>query len=352
MSFTSNRVIRLLAAIGAAFLLFTTVSLCKLLLAFHHNSNYASAFAAAPPRDAFDGKVFWITGASSGIGRQMVRHLCSSHDNVKLILSSRRKAVLEEVAAECTNMGMGAEAKVLALDLSDIASLPSKAKKALSLYGGNGVDILFNNGGVSTRSMARNSGFDVDTFVTHVDFLSYVALTKALLPSWETNDNKEKNNSRPSIINTSSVTGKVGVPVRTSYSAAKHAIHGWFNAFRIEQEIVGHPVNVLNVVLGSTRTSLAHNAIVESSNQKFGQSDGNIESGLDPTFIVERVLASAHAGHNEMWIAPKKEMLILYLNQYIPETAYKIMSGTVAKQYAVQKEITPSPKGDGEGGEL
>ena len=100
-------------------------------------------------------------------GRALALHLSSKHDNVKLILASRRQDTLEEVAAECMKRGAG-DAKVLTMDLSDHASLPSKAKSALSMYECGRVDILVNNGGVSTRSMARNSSFDVDTFVTDV----------------------------------------------------------------------------------------------------------------------------------------------------------------------------------------
>ena len=96
-------------------------------------------------------------------------YISSNHDDVKLILSSRRQDVLEEVAAECMKMGSTCTAKVLTIDLSDHASIQSKAKEALQLYGGDhGIDILVNNGGVSTRSMARNASFDVDTFVTDV----------------------------------------------------------------------------------------------------------------------------------------------------------------------------------------
>ena len=76
--------------------------------------------------------------------------------------------MLEEVAAECMKMGPTCTTKVLTIDLSDHASIQSKAEEALELYGDHGIDILVNNGGVSTRSMARNSSFDVDTFVTDV----------------------------------------------------------------------------------------------------------------------------------------------------------------------------------------
>jgi len=331
MNPSNNRLIAF-AAIGAASVLFAGVSFGKLLIALSRKSNFASAFLPAPPRDAFAGKVFWITGASSGIGRALALHICSNHDNVKLILSSRRKGALEEVAADCRKRGAdGIEVKVLTVDLSDLTSLPSKAKKALGMYGGH-IDVLVNNGGVTTRSFARDSGFDVDSHVTNVDFLSYVSLTKALIPSWES-----QSSSKPLIINTSSVAGKVGVPVRTSYCGAKFAIQGWFDAFRIEQLMVGHPVDVLNVVLGSTRTNVARNAITESTDKSFGESDSNIEGGLDPEFVVGRVLATAYAGHKEIWIAPKKEMLILYLTQYMPDMAYKIMVTSMSKTYAIQK---------------
>lgn len=263
----------------------------------------------------------------------MAFHICSNYDGVKLILSSRREDVLKEVAAECRQNGSEEnEVKVLPLDLSELSNLPSQTEAALSLFGT--VDILVNNGGVSTRSMARNSSFDVDVFVANVDFLSYVSLTKSLLPSWE---EKRVGNFNPLIINTSSVAGKIGAPVRSSYCAAKHAIMGWFDAFRIEQQLLGKPVDVLNIVLGSTRTNVARNAIVESVDKKFGSSDTNIDSGLDPEFVAKKVLAAAYAERQEIWLAPKKELMMMYLNQFVPNLAKKIMLKSIAKQYAVQK---------------
>lgn len=319
---------------GTFFLLLTTVFLLKLVVAMKQKCNFASAIAPMPPRDAFANKIVWISGASSGYGRALALHLCSHHDDVRLILSSRRKSVLDEVAAECRKMGNGsASVKVLSMDLFDHDTLPSKATEALSLFGGR-IDVLVNNGGVTTRSMARNATFDVDAYVMNLDFLAYVKLTKLLLPTWESQQ------THPIIINTTSVAGKVGVPVRTAYCAAKHAIHGWFDAFRIEQDIIGRQISVLNVVLGSTRTNVARNAISTSPETRFGEDcvDFNIESGLDPNFVVERVVAAAYARHNEIWIAPRKELLVLYLNQYLPESAKKILSKKLAKQYAVEKE--------------
>ena len=93
-------------------------------------------------------------------------HLASKYDNVKLILASRRQEALEDVAAECIKLG-ASDAQVLSIDLADHTSIPSKVKAALAMYQGR-VDILINNGGVSTRAMARKASFDVDSFVTDV----------------------------------------------------------------------------------------------------------------------------------------------------------------------------------------
>ena len=56
------------------------------------------------------------------------------------------------------------------MDLVDHPSLTSKAEEALSMSDGR-IDILVNNVGVGTISMARNAGSDVNSFVTNVDFL-------------------------------------------------------------------------------------------------------------------------------------------------------------------------------------
>lgn len=325
-----------LALVGASFLLFAAVSLLKLAIAINRKCNTKATFASKPPRDAFAGKTIWISGASSGYGRALALHLCSHHDDVQLILSSRRKSVLEEVATMCLAAGNGrASVKVLPLDLNDFASLPSKVEEAISLFD-SPIDILVNNGGITTRSLATNATFGVDERVIRVDFLAYVLLTKCLLKScWERQEMK----TNPIIINTTSVAGKIGLPVRTAYCGAKHALHGWFDSLRMEQSIInGKPIHILNVVLGSTRTNIARNAITSNPETKFGDDtvDMNIESGLDPNFVVERVVAVAYARQDEIWIAPRKELLVLYLSQYFPEMAKKLISKKFAKQYAVQ----------------
>src|SRR5512133_3333981 len=96
-------------------------------------------------RRFYDGKVIWITGASSGIGEALARQL--SEYNTRLVLSSNQPEELLRVKA-------GLKLKpddvyVLPLDLNEPSSLQEKAKEALKVFGH--IDILINNGGISQR---------------------------------------------------------------------------------------------------------------------------------------------------------------------------------------------------------
>ena len=123
----------------------------------------------------FENKTIWITGASSGIGEALTFQLAKQ--NCKLIISSRRETVLNEVKNKCQQPE---NIKVLPLDLADYKSLPTIVEKAIKLFGK--VDILINNGGISHRSLIIDTAIEVDKKLMEIDYLGTVALSKALLP--------------------------------------------------------------------------------------------------------------------------------------------------------------------------
>ncbi len=157
------------------------------------------------------GKVIWITGASSGIGEALTYELVRK--GAKLILSARRKEELERVKGNCT-----AEAqpfiRLLPLDLSEPSTLKLSAEAAIQLFGH--IDILINNGGISQRSLAKDTTLDVDRRIMEVDYFGSLALTKHILPHFL----KRKAGH---FVTITSVMGKIGTPYRTGYAAAKHA---------------------------------------------------------------------------------------------------------------------------------
>jgi short-subunit dehydrogenase len=177
-----------------------------------------TALAKLSPR-AFHGKICWITGASSGIGKQLAIVLASQ--GAKLILSSRREDVLFDLAKDLKTRFRNENIKVVRLDLEDLPSIPLAAQQALSAF--NGMDFLFNNGGVSTRALARDSGFDLDLKVMKIDFLSYACIAKEVLPRMIAQ-------KQGHFVNISSLAGKAGINLRSSYCAAKFAILGHFDS--------------------------------------------------------------------------------------------------------------------------
>ena len=167
-------------------------------------------------------KIVWITGASSGIGAELAK--IYSHRGIKLILSSRNVRALERVKSKCY---YPENIKILPVDLNDFYAAPALVKKAYNIFGR--IDILINNAGVSQRSLIVDTQFDVLKKLIEINYLGTVALSRALLPFF-------LKQGFGHYVVVSSVMGKYGSPFRSGYSAAKHALHGFFDVMRMEHQ--------------------------------------------------------------------------------------------------------------------
>ena len=121
----------------------------------------------------FGGKVAWITGASSGIGQTLATALLERGASV--ILSGRRADALEQVAAAAP-----ARALVLPFEATAFNALPGVVDLAWAWRGR--IDLLINSAGISQRSLALDTLFDVYRQLIDVDYLAPVALTQQILP--------------------------------------------------------------------------------------------------------------------------------------------------------------------------
>eukprot|EP00051_Salpingoeca_urceolata_P013060 m.163316 g.163316 ORF g.163316 m.163316 type:complete len:272 (+) comp17686_c0_seq6:1465-2280(+) len=187
--------------------------------------------AAASRNAFFQGKVVWVTGASDGIGAAVAR--AASQRGARVILSARRGFELGRVAVECP------DSKVLVMDLTDTASLKSKAIEAAELFA-MPVDMLIHCAGVSSRSSARDTVLGVDRQVLEVNFFGPIELTRRVTEHMRTA------NRQGHIAIVSSVQGKLALPFRTSYCASKHAVQGYFTALRAELASSGIGVTIVN----------------------------------------------------------------------------------------------------------
>lgn len=131
------------------------------------------------------------------------------------------------------------------------------------------VDICVNNGGISMRDEFSVLDFSVCETMVNTNLLSHIAVIKALLPGMVAQKSGH-------IVNVSSGSGVLGMPMRTMYSATKFGIAGFGKALRAEVKHQG--VKVTNVYPGYVQTNISRNAIT-GTGEKFGKLDSNINKG-------------------------------------------------------------------------
>jgi short-subunit dehydrogenase len=252
-------------------------------------------------------KVVWVTGASSGIGEALVYEL-ARRKGVRLILSSRRKEELERVKGNCPRP-VQANVRTLPLDLAQPDTLKLNVEAAVQFFGH--VDILINNGGISQRSLAKDTLLSVDRQVMEVDYFGTVALTKFLLPHFL----KRKTGH---FVTVSSVMGIIGTPYRSGYAAAKHALHGFFDSLRAELWKDSRSIYVTLICPGWVRTNVTLNALT-GDGSKLNKMDKTTEHGLSAKHCAEKIIEAIQKKKEEVYIGGAKEVFGVYLKRFFPK---------------------------------
>lgn len=256
----------------------------------------------------FSDKIIWITGASSGIGKALAIEL--SHQNAKIILSSRKSNELELVKEQCKDANA---VKIVTLDLEDYTNLQSKVEEAIAAFGK--IDILVNNGGISQRSLAIDTLIAVDKRIMDINYLGTVALSKAILPHFI-------KNKKGHFVVTTSIVGKIGTPLRSSYAASKHALHGFFDSLRAEHH--KDNISVTLVCPGFVNTNVSKNALTGNGTpqQKMDIATAN---GISPERFAKLMAKAIQHKKEEVYIAGAKEKLGVYVKRFYPKLLSKLI---------------------------
>ena len=169
------------------------------------------------------------------------------------------------------------------------------------------IDLLINNAGISQRAYIKDCIFEVDQEIMAVNYLGAVALTKAVLPHM-----LEKGSGH--VVAISSVMGKFGAPLRSAYSASKHALHGFFDAFHAELGPLGIDSTV--ICGGYVRTRVTINALT-GNGAKSNQMSKASQNGMLPEEFAQKALKAIARKKKETWIG-RREIWAIYLNLYFP----------------------------------
>jgi dehydrogenase/reductase SDR family member 7B len=248
----------------------------------------------------FKNKRVWITGASSGIGEALAYAFADK--GAHLILSARNEQELNRVSAACVG---AASVYIQPLDLSRHDTLQNIAESVLKKVGK--IDILLNNGGISQRSLAHETTLEVDKKLMDVNYFGTVALTRAVLPNMLLHQLGH-------IVTITSLMGKFGAPLRSSYAASKHALHGFFDSLRAE--IGDTPIQVTMICPGYVRTNISINALTAGGRAQ-GTMDDATDKGMAPEKLAEKILVAIEKGKLEAYFGGK-EVIGVYLKRFVP----------------------------------
>ena len=253
------------------------------------------------------GKTVWITGASSGIGEALAIEI--SKYGANLVLSARREDVLNSVAENCGS----ANTLIVPLDVTQEEQIADATKTVLDRFGK--VDLLINNAGISQRSLAVDTQMDTYRKIFEVDVFGQIALTKAVLPSMI-----EQGSGHIAV--TASVAGKMGVPFRTGYCGAKHAVMGFYDALRAEVD--HHGIHVSTIVPGFIQTAISENA-VSGDGSKFGGADRDISGGMEADECASVIIHGLSKRKPEIPVGKGMEMHALWIKRFFPNFLFKLM---------------------------
>ncbi len=257
--------------------------------------------------DKWDNNVIWITGASSGIGEELAYQL--SERKAKLILSARRGEVLEKVKAKCRHKDL---VRILPFDILEFDKAEYYAEEANTYFGK--VDMLINNAGVSQRSLIAETDFKVFKAIMDIDYLGTVALSKALLPFFI-------KQQAGHFVTVTSLMGKFSSPYRSGYCGAKHALHGFFDALRMEHDTDN--INVTLICPGFVQTNIARSSFTANGSAQ-NSNDTATAKGLPTPFFCEKMIKAIEQKKFEAYIGGK-EVKGIYVKRLFPKLLHRLV---------------------------
>jgi short-subunit dehydrogenase len=238
-----------------------------------------------------------VTGASSGIGAATAKLLADQ--GWRVIAVARRAERLEA-------LGNGVVAVPADLTAPDA---PQLVREAVEREGGR-LGLLVNNAGAEWRSTFADGGYDNVRRTMEVNFYAVVRLTEALLPLLRAS-------APSSIVNVSSVAGRVGRPRNSAYAASKFALAGWSEAVGIEEE--GHGVHVGVVLPGFISTEgFPHQRLRASARTRWVVST--------PSNVARAILRAGPGGKREVYV-PRFYGLVPKLRHLVPGLTRRTLGG-------------------------
>jgi short-subunit dehydrogenase len=260
-------------------------------------------------------KTIWITGASSGIGEALA--YASIKEGAKIVISARRENELKRVAENCSK-GIPSDKTnsenilILPLDLEDTKNIEEKVDQVIQKFGR--IDVLINNSGMGHRTKAVNTPTEIDRKVMEVNFFGTINLTKAVARKMQ-----QQKNGKIAVI--SSIMGKYGLPLYSTYSASKYALYGYFESLR--QELYKDNIKVLIVSPGFINTDVSTKLLLENG-EEYGIKSDSQNKGMTAADCAIGIIKALKSDRDHKFVGGY-EIFSVYVKQFFPQLFYKLM---------------------------
>jgi short-subunit dehydrogenase len=238
-----------------------------------------------------------VTGASSGIGRELALEL--ARHAVDVVVVARSATGLEEVAAAAKDLPGRVEPLAGDITLPEVRM--AAIHRAVAAFGG--LDILVNNAGVGAIGRFEHADPQRLRRVMEVNFFAAVELIRGALPAL-------RHGRRPIIVNVGSILGHRGIPHMAEYCASKFALAGFSQSLRAEVARLG--IDLLVVSPGTTATGF-HDHLVERTDQAPWPSQPRVS----PAVVARAAVAAIVAGRHEV-IVGFRGRLMCWLERISP----------------------------------
>ena len=247
-----------------------------------------------------------LTGASSGVGRELALQMARRH--VQMVLVARREEMLSDVREEITLLGWDAE--TITGDVCDPDIRSQIIDTASEKMGG--LDLLINNAGITGLGRFDEANESRLRDIMEVNFFAPAELTRLALPLL-------KQGKTPAVVNVGSVLGHRAVPQKSEYCASKFALHGLTDALRAE--LVQDSIDFVLISPSTIASDLFETAIEDTSGKEW-----NSQKGMQPSAVASRIIRAMEKGRHEVIISAGGRMLV-WLDRLCPP----IMNRLIAK---------------------
>ncbi|WP_043113669.1 SDR family NAD(P)-dependent oxidoreductase [Solimonas soli] len=268
---------------------------------------------------SFHGKVAAITGAGSGMGRELAIELARRGCHVALgdVNEAGLAQTVERVRAHPVRV------TAQRLDVADRQAVYAWADQVVADHGK--VNLVFNNAGVALGSTLEGASYEDFEWIMNINFWGVVYGSKAFLPHLRASGEGH-------IVNTSSVFGLFAVPGNGCYNASKFAVRGFNECLRQELELTGSPVSLTSVHPGGIKTGIARTARMSDSINGVLAKDGqSARDNFDKLFITSahraaRIILKAVEGNKRRVLVGPDAKLFDIMVRLLPALHQRIVT--------------------------